>query len=54
MLESPAAADAEKIDAIVRRGPRGAIALCLIAVAVVVALWLAFYFFIFLPRGITR
>jgi len=39
------------VDEIVARGPRGAIALCVFAVGVVLALWLAFYLFVFLPRG---
>ena len=34
-----------------RAGPRGAIAVAGIATAIVVALWFAFYLFVFLPRG---
>ena len=41
----------EAIDAIVRSGPRGAIAVAGIATAIVVALWFAFYLLVFLPRG---
>jgi hypothetical protein len=41
----------ERVEQIVAAGPRGAIALAGIATAVVMALWLAFYFFVFLPRG---
>jgi hypothetical protein len=50
----PAAAtisESESVDAIVRSGPRGAIAVAGIATAVVVALWFAFYLLVFLPRG---
>ena len=32
-------------------GPRGAVALAGLSVAVVVAIWFAFFLFIFLPRG---
>ena len=39
-----------EIDAIVNRGPAGALAVAGLAVAVVLALWFAFYFFVFLPR----
>jgi hypothetical protein len=50
----PAAApksENESVDAIVRSGPRGAIAVAGIATAVVVGLWFAFYLLVFLPRG---
>jgi hypothetical protein len=43
--------DDVSIDAIVRSGPRGAILLAGLATAIVVALWFAFYIFVFLPRG---
>jgi len=43
--------DMESVDQIVARGPRGAIALCALSVAAVLAIWLAFYLFVFLPRG---
>ena len=36
---------------IVARGPRGALLLAALSVGVVVALWVAFYLFVFLPRG---
>lgn len=42
----------ERVDAIVRSGPGGAIAVAGIATAVVVALWFAFYLFVFLPRSV--
>ena len=41
----------ERIDRIVANGPRGALTLAGIATAIVVALWFAFYLFVFLPRG---
>ncbi|WP_201723722.1 hypothetical protein [Bradyrhizobium neotropicale] len=47
---SPAAAD-QAVEEIVAQGPSGAIALAGIATACVVAIWLAFYLFVFLPRG---
>jgi hypothetical protein len=47
---SPETEDA-RIDEIARSGPRGAIAIAGIATAIVVALWFAFYFMVFLPRG---
>jgi hypothetical protein len=57
MLNSPLtpsgadeASDSE-IDAIVERGPHGAIALAGIATFLVVAIWFAFYLFVFTPRA---
>ena len=50
-------ANAKKLDdqlgvaQIVARGPRGALLLAALSVGVVVALWVAFYLFVFLPRG---
>jgi hypothetical protein len=40
-----------KVEEIVRRGPAGAFALAGIATAIVVALYFAFYFIVYLPRG---
>lgn len=42
----------ERVERIVREGPRGAIAVAGVATAIVVGLWFAFYFLVFLPRGI--
>jgi len=42
--------DAE-VDEIVGRGPTGAFAVAGVATAIVVAIYFAFYFFIYLPRG---
>ena len=38
------------IDAIVRSGARGGLALAGIATAIVIALWFVFYLFVFMPR----
>ncbi|CAN5401910.1 hypothetical protein BH11PSE4_BH11PSE4_08100 [soil metagenome] len=46
----PATSESEAIEAIVRGGPGGAIAVAGIATAIVVALWIAFYVMVFLPR----
>ena len=40
-----------KVDEIVNRGPAGAFALAGIATAIVVVLYFAFYFLVYLPRG---
>jgi hypothetical protein len=42
--------EAAEIDRIVQAGPRGAVALAGLATGIVVALWLAFYVFVFLAR----
>jgi len=47
---SAASAD-EAVDQVVAQGPAGALALAGIATACVVAIWFAFYLFVFLPRG---
>lgn len=47
---SPAAAD-QAVEEVVAQEPSGAIVLAGIATASVVAMWLAFYLFVFLPRG---
>lgn len=46
----PEHTDAE-VEAIVSRGPAGAFAVAGIATAIVVAIYFAFYLFIYLPRG---
>jgi hypothetical protein len=43
--------DQARIDEIVAKGPSGAFAVAGVATAVVVAIWFAFYFFAYLPRG---
>jgi hypothetical protein len=44
-------ANQAQVEEIVSRGPGGAIALAGIATAIVVALWFAFYFLVFVPRA---
>ncbi len=57
MINSPpppiaaTSSETESVDAIVRSGPRGAIAVAAIATAIVVGLWFAFYLLVFSPRG---
>jgi hypothetical protein len=48
--DHPEASDRE-VDEIVARGPSGAWAVAGIATAIVVAIYFAFYVFIYLPRG---
>ena len=51
MLNPPTESSSEEFERVAKEGPTGALALCAIAVAIVVGLWLAFYFLAFLPRG---
>ncbi len=46
-----AADEQSRVDAIVSDGPTGALALAGAAVVLVVAMWFAFYFLVFLPRN---
>ena len=48
---SASGSEDESVDAIVRSGPAGAIAVAGIATAIVIALWFAFYLLVFLPRS---
>lgn len=41
----------DRVNRIVAAGPSGALALAGVATALVVAMWFAFYQFVFLPRG---
>ena len=41
----------DEVLAIAALGPRGAALVAGIAVAILLAIWIAFYFFIFVPRG---
>lgn len=41
----------DRVDRIVAVGPRGALMLAGLATAIVIAIWFAFYLFVFLPRG---
>jgi hypothetical protein len=51
--DTPSSSETEdaRIDEIVRSGPKGAVVVAGIATAIVIALWFAFYFLVFLPRG---
>ena len=51
--DSASSAETEdaRVDKIVRAGPLGAVVVAGIATAIVIGLWFAFYFMIFLPRG---
>lgn len=42
-----------KVETIVASGPHGAIVVAGIATFVVVAMWMLFYWYVFLPRGAT-
>lgn len=41
----------DRVDRIVAAGPGGALVVAGIATSLVVAMWFAFYLFVFLPRG---
>ena len=41
----------DRVNRIIAAGPGGALALAGVATALVVAIWFAFYLFVFLPRG---
>jgi hypothetical protein len=41
----------DKVERIMANGPGGALTLAGIATACVIAMWFAFYLFVFLPRG---
>lgn len=50
-MDSDGSADQQRVDAIVTQGPRGAFAVAGLAVAIVMAIWLAFYMLVYLARG---
>ena len=50
-LSSIETTDDEAVAAIVRSGPSGALVVAGIATGVVIALWFAFYLFVFLARA---
>lgn len=41
----------QRLAQILAEGPRGTIVVAATAVAIVIAIWIAFYLFAFLPRG---
>ena len=47
-------AEDDAVDRIVSRGPTGTFAVAGIATAIVVAIYLAFYFVVYLPRGVVQ
>lgn len=49
--EIPPAEQQRRVEAIVAQGPIGAFAIAGTAVAIVLALWLAFYLMVFVARG---
>jgi len=51
MLNSPFDEREEDVEAIIARGPRGAIALAAVTTFIVVAIWFAFYLLVFMPRS---
>ncbi len=53
MLNSPSDKREEDVDAVIAQGPRGAIALAGLTTFLVVAIWFAFYFIVFMPRSPT-
>ena len=55
--ENPQAHDPAEdaaVDEIVSRGPAGTFAVAGLATAIVFAIFFAFYFFVFLPRGMVQ
>lgn len=51
MLNSPFEQREEQVDNVIARGPRGALALAGVATFIIIAIWLAFYLLVFMPRG---
>ena len=54
MLSSATTSSSQDFERAARAGPTGALALCGIAVVLVMGMWLAFYFLAFLPRGLLQ
>jgi hypothetical protein len=54
MLESKPPNLDQNLETLARRTPTGAVAVCGLAVAIVIGIWIAFYFLAFLPRGMVR
>jgi hypothetical protein len=50
-LDSNPAEAQRRVDAVVARGPRGAFAVAGLAVAIVMAIWLVFFFGVYVARG---
>jgi hypothetical protein len=47
----PSQPDDKAVDTIVRSGAKGGLALAGLATAIVIAIWFAFYFLVFVPRA---
>ncbi|MGF6243092.1 MULTISPECIES: hypothetical protein [Paraburkholderia] len=54
--DSPSAAPPsdDEVERVVAAGPHGAIAVAGVATLIVMAIWVGFYLFVFLPRGIVH
>lgn len=50
-MSEPSTTEDAAVDEIVSRGPSGAFAVAGVATAIVVAIYFAFYFLAYLPRG---
>jgi len=48
---NPSGSEDEALERVLRSGPGGAFLLAGITTAIVLALWLAFYFFVFIPHA---
>jgi hypothetical protein len=44
----------DEVERVLAAGPHGAIAVAGVAALIVIAIWFAFYFFVFLPRGVVH
>jgi hypothetical protein len=51
-VDSPDAEQEASVNTIMRSGAKGAIVLAGLATAIVAAIWLVFYLFVFVPRAI--
>lgn len=49
--EADLSGDQQMVEAVVTRGPGGAFAVAGLAVAIVMAMWLAFYLLVYVARG---
>jgi hypothetical protein len=50
--QAASSSEDEAVETIVRAGPGGAVAVAGVATAIVIALWFAFYWLVFLPRSV--
>jgi hypothetical protein len=51
---SAAPASDDEIERVLAAGPHGAIAVAGVATLIVMAIWVGFYLFVFLPRGVVH